>query len=207
MGYKIIYFQGRGRAEVMRLIFAVAGVDYTDERVDFGAGLAAVKPLAPFGQLPLLEVDGKMLCQSNACARYLARQFKLAGKTDLEQAQADMIVDCLEDALKPIFAFTFETKDETKKAEQKKKFLEEQLPQHLTYLDNLLKKNHGGDKFFVGTELTWADLALINYLSWIDIAEGSARLAKYPKVKALRERVEALPKVAAWIAKRPQSQF
>jgi glutathione S-transferase len=207
MGYKIIYFQGRGRAEVMRLIFAVAGVDYTDERVDFGAGLAAVKPLAPFGQLPLLEVDGKMLCQSNACARYLARQFKLAGKTDLEQAQADMIVDCLEDALKPIFAFKFETKDEAKKAELKKKFLEEQLSQHLTYLDNLLKKNHGGDKFIVGTELTWADLALINYLSWIDIAEGSAQLANHPKLKALRERVESLPKVAAWIAKRPKSEF
>jgi glutathione S-transferase len=208
MGYKIIYFDGRGRAEVMRFIFAVAGVDYTDQRVDFGAGLAAVKPLAPFGQLPLLEVDGKILCQSNACARYLAKHFKLAGKTDFEQAQADMIVDCLEDAWKPILTFTFETKDETKKAEQKKKFLEEQLPQFLTHLENILKKNHGGDKFFVGTELTWADLALIHYLSGVnELAEASAQLASYPKLKGLGQRVEALPKVAAWIAKRPKTQF
>ena len=40
---------------------------------------------------------------------------ELAGKTDFEPAQADMIVDCLEDAWKPILTFTFETKDETKK--------------------------------------------------------------------------------------------
>jgi len=207
MGYKIIYFDGRGRAEVMRLIFAVAGVDYTDERVDFGPGLAAVKPLAPFGQLPLLEVDGKILCQSNTCARYLAKHFKLAGKTDLEQAQADMIVDCLEDCWKPILVFNFEIKDETKKAEAKKKFLEEQLPQFLTYLENILKKNHGGDKFIVGTELTWADLALIHYLFGVELAEGSAQLAKHPKLKSLKEKVEALPKVAAWLAKRPKTQF
>jgi len=30
---------------------------------------------SPFGQMPILEVDGVKLCQSNACARYLARKF------------------------------------------------------------------------------------------------------------------------------------
>jgi len=33
----------------------------------------------PFGQVPVLEVDGKMLCQSHTIARYLARQHNLAG--------------------------------------------------------------------------------------------------------------------------------
>lgn len=53
----------------------------------------------PFGQCPALEVDGKMLAQSNTIARYLARQHGLAGKSDWEQAQADMYVDSLEDVL------------------------------------------------------------------------------------------------------------
>ena len=31
--YKLTYFNGRGRAEVSRLIFTVAGAEFTDERV------------------------------------------------------------------------------------------------------------------------------------------------------------------------------
>jgi glutathione S-transferase len=47
----------------------------------------------PLGQLPALEYDGTMLCQSLTIARFLAKEFGLAGKTNLEQAQADMIID------------------------------------------------------------------------------------------------------------------
>jgi glutathione S-transferase len=32
--YKLTYFNGRGRAEVSRLIFTVAGVAFTDDRVE-----------------------------------------------------------------------------------------------------------------------------------------------------------------------------
>lgn len=31
--YKLTYFNGRGRAEITRLIFAAAGQKYTDERI------------------------------------------------------------------------------------------------------------------------------------------------------------------------------
>ena len=31
--YKITYFDGRGRAELTRLIFTAAGIKYTDERI------------------------------------------------------------------------------------------------------------------------------------------------------------------------------
>jgi len=114
--YKLTYFNGRGRAEVIRLVFAAGGQDYVDHRIERDQW-PNHKAEAPFGQLPLLEVDGVKLCQSNACARYVARQLHLAGKTDLEQAQADMLVDCYEDALKPILQFFFE-KDEAKKKQR-----------------------------------------------------------------------------------------
>jgi len=39
---------------------------------------------------------------------------EIAGKTDLEQLQADMLIDCLEDGTKPLHALFFE-KDETRK--------------------------------------------------------------------------------------------
>ncbi len=47
----------------------------------------------PLGQVPVLEYNGEVLCQSLTIARFLAKEFGLAGKTHLEQAQADMIID------------------------------------------------------------------------------------------------------------------
>ena len=46
-----------------------------------------------FGKLPVLEYDGKTISQSRAIARFLARKYELAGKNDIEEAEADMIVD------------------------------------------------------------------------------------------------------------------
>ena len=51
----------------------------------------------PAGQLPVLEVDGGQICQSMAIARFLANKFGLAGTTPIEKAQADMVVDCVQD--------------------------------------------------------------------------------------------------------------
>jgi glutathione S-transferase len=56
--YKLVYFNARGRAELTRFIFAVAGQEYEDfrfEREDW----PKYKENAPFGQSPYLEVhDG-----------------------------------------------------------------------------------------------------------------------------------------------------
>lgn len=82
--YKLNYFNGRGRAEITRLIFAAAGQTYTDNRVA-SENWPALKPNAPTGQMPFLEVDGVKLPQSIAIARFVAREFNLAGKNNLEQ--------------------------------------------------------------------------------------------------------------------------
>jgi len=205
--YKLTYFDGRGRGEIIRLTFAASGVPYEDIRIPRDQW-PAYKDSTPFGQIPVLEVDGVKLCQSNTCARYIARTHKLAGKTELEHAQADMVVDCLEDSTKPILSFAFE-KDETKKAEGKKKYNDEQLPSFLTHLEKLLTSNKGGDKYFVGDALTWADLAFINFVGWTAMGgtDPAHVLDKYPKLKALKDRVEKEPKVAAWLAKRPKTEF
>lgn len=53
----------------------------------------------PFGQVPVLEVDGQMLAQSNTISRYLARKHDLAGKDEWEQALADMYADNINDLM------------------------------------------------------------------------------------------------------------
>lgn len=113
--YKLIYFNLRGRAELSRLILHHQGVQFEDYRfqpsewptykpsnssIQFEKSIITYKEMCaatPFGQVPVLEVDGKPLAQSNTIARYLARQHGLAGKTAWEESQADMFVDCISD--------------------------------------------------------------------------------------------------------------
>ena len=40
-----------------------------------------------------MEYNGKTIAQSRAIARFLGKKYGLAGKTDIEEAEADMIVD------------------------------------------------------------------------------------------------------------------
>lgn len=51
----------------------------------------------PFGQMPILEYNGKMAHQSIAICRYLAKQLKLIGKDDWEDLEIDAAVDTIND--------------------------------------------------------------------------------------------------------------
>jgi len=203
--YKLYYFNGRGRAETARMLFALAGQDYEDIRVG-EKEWADFKPKTPFGQLPLLEVDGETIAQSNAFSRLLAKRFGYAGKTDLEAARVDMVVDTLEDAVKPLERI-WSCKNETEKAELKKKYQEETLVTYLSGLEKTLCKNNGGDGFFVGNDVTYADLSFVNLLAWVPMMGMSVPWDKYLKLQALTERVNQVPKIAEWVQKRPKTEF
>ena len=51
----------------------------------------------PINVVPVLEYDGEVISQSKTIARFLAKEFGIAGKTNVQQAKADMIVDCVTD--------------------------------------------------------------------------------------------------------------
>ncbi|KAI1695524.1 mitochondrial 18 KDa protein (MTP18) domain-containing protein [Ditylenchus destructor] len=69
--YKLTYFNTRGLAEMSRSM--------------------------PYGNVPVLEVDGIKITQSFAIARFLARRYGLAGKSDIESALLDSIADLHKD--------------------------------------------------------------------------------------------------------------
>ncbi|PIO58089.1 glutathione S-transferase protein [Teladorsagia circumcincta] len=72
--YKLKYFDGRGLAEIVRQVLVVGGCDFEDVRYSFEE-FPKHKEELPFGQVPVLEFDGKQLAQSHTIARYLARKF------------------------------------------------------------------------------------------------------------------------------------
>jgi len=207
--YKFTYFNVRAKGEVIRLIFAAAGVEYEDVRVEFQTWPqtpAGLKESLPFGQLPTLSVDGVAYCQSVSIARYLAEKFGLAGQSDEERLRADMLVHCVEDVLVHVLHINHQFDAPVEKEKLLKKFKEEQLPQSCGHFEKFLLQNKGGDGYLVGDSLTWADITLFNhltgYVQWAGV-ESLDYLDAYPKLKGLVDRVGKQPGIAAWIAKRP----
>jgi len=204
--YKLIYFDTTGRGELIRLLFSVAGVEFEDVRISENLPLTEwneLRPNTPFGKLPMLEYEGKTICQSITIARMLARRFGLAGKDETEQVLAEMLVDCMCEIQDEISNMLYLDLGPQANAKHGKRAFQEIIPQHLQNLEKLLKKNQDGDSFFVGNELTWADLMLVDAVTWPQYFKQEVDLSECPKLKALIERVEAVPQVAAWRENHP----
>merc|ERR1712212_301344 len=144
---KLTYFDLRARAEPCRLLLAYGGLQYKDERIpppwEPASTWATVKPTTPFGQLPLLQWDDEIICQSMACARFVAREVGLAGNTSMESAQVDEIIDVIQDLINAGVKLFF-AKDEA----GQKKHAEVTVPTALGQLETKLASR--GGQFFVG---------------------------------------------------------
>jgi glutathione S-transferase len=202
--YKLLYFNGRGRAEVSRLIFAAAGQKYEDARIS-NEQWAALKSQTPLGHIPLLEFDGVQLPQSVPIARFLAKQFHLAGKDNFEQAKVDAVADTIGELFTAVAAARFES-DAAKKQELLKKLQADELPKHLQNLEKLAKLYGNGGPFFVGNNLTWADLFFYAVgQTFLELDENG--LDNHPWLKQNRVEVEKQPKIAEYLKNRPQTSF
>jgi prostaglandin-H2 D-isomerase / glutathione transferase len=202
--YKLYYFNGRGRAEVARLIFAAAGEQYDDIRYE-QKDWPTHKTEMPLGQMPVLEYNGVKLPQSLTIARFLANQFNLAGKDNIERAQVDAVVDTISDALEKYVPIRWES-DETKKQEMTKKFLADELPKHLSNIEALAKLYGKQGAFFVGNQMTWSDLFFYQVVQLLFELDSNC-LSSYPLLTSNRQEVEKQPKIAEYLKNRPATPF
>lgn len=202
--YTLNYFNARGRAELTRLVFAAAGVEFTDNRVEF-ANWPALKAEAPLGQMPYLEVDGVKLPQSCTIARFVAHENNLAGKTNLEMAQADAVVDTLLDLVNFYYANVFKVQDEEEKKKAGAAFLENQAAAGAKNLEKLIGL-YGKNGFSVGDSLTWADLMIFDVCSSM-FEKVPTFMESFPVLTAVHKSVAANEKVAAYVASRPATPF
>jgi len=200
--YKLIYFDIRGLAEPIRLTFAQAGVDFEDERLKHD-DWPKHKETMPFGQLPVLEVDGKRLTQSMSILRYIGRKYGVEADDEWDRAVGDELATSWLD----MFSRSASAWAEQDKELRKQKFnqvIEEFVKPRLRIInDRLSHSTHG---FIAGSKVTWADFAMYNTMNMLqDFLKMN--FDEFPHVQKFVHTVEHLPKVKEWKAKHPTAQF
>ena len=88
------------RAEVLRVSLYIGGIDFEDIRIsreEFREVILTGKLKGeleiPFHQLPVIEIDGKIIGQTGAIARYCGKLSNLYPKDNYLCAKVDQIID------------------------------------------------------------------------------------------------------------------
>lgn len=199
--YKLTYFDARGRGEVIRLMLAQTGQEFEDHRIT-GADWPSIKSEMPFGQVPVLEVDGKKLAQTVAICNYLASEYGLYGKTSMDRFHIDEIVCLVNDFISATVKVMYE-KDETRKAELMKPYKEHECPKYIGFFEKLLKEN--GTGFFVGDSVTLADIFVFDFLWSLNFRDAGV-LKDFPLVQEHQTKIGSLPNIKAYIDNRKPTE-
>ena len=200
--YKLTYFDfDGGRGEPVRIALHAAGIQFEDERLSFEE-FGKMRHGLRFSSLPVLEIDGNPITQSNAISRYVGKMAGLYPEDDLQALYCDETMDAVEDFNHAV-GRTFGLKgDELKLARED--FVKGRLATYIKGLDGLLAR--GGGEFFADGRLTAADLKVFvetrnlakGTLDHVptDIVEGLA-----PALAEHRDRIANDPGVVAYYAR------
>lgn len=160
---KLTYFDfDGGRGEVVRLILSMAGIEFTDIRVNFQQ-FGELKPDLPLGSLPTLEVDGVKYTQANSMARYFGKQAGLYPEDPWQAFLCDEVMDIIEDIGNALYS-TMGLKGEELK-EARIKVTKGPLTTGLKLLEKRL--NSTGGMYMLGEDFSIADLKVYEILSML----------------------------------------
>ena len=82
--YKLTYFDfDGGRGEPIRIAFHAAGIDFEDYRLSFPE-FGEMRRNIRFNAVPVLEIDGAEVTQSNGLSRYIGKLAGLYPEDDLQ---------------------------------------------------------------------------------------------------------------------------
>ncbi len=201
--YRLTYFDiDGGRAEPIRIAFHAAGIDFEDNRISF-AEFQEIRQNTRFHCVPVLELDGVAVTQSNALSRYVGKMAGLYPDDDLQALYCDEALGAIED-LSHFIVRTFGLEGEELRL-ARERLVDGWLSVFLRGLDELLAR--GGGEYFAGNRLTVADLKVLGLTRWLrsgmldhvptDLVE---RLA--PALIEHQQRIENDPRVVAYYASR-----
>lgn len=157
----LTYFDlSASRGEECRIALRLAGLPFTDRRLG-RAEWAALKPSTPWGSLPLLEVDGRVLAQTNAILTWIGRGHGLHPTDPWEAARHEAVLAAVED-FRARFNPAFRESDPEKKRAAREEAVATLFPEWGAYFEAQL----GSGPFLAGAQLCVADVKLYILGRW-----------------------------------------
>jgi prostaglandin-H2 D-isomerase / glutathione transferase len=199
---KLSYFDTHGgRGEPVRLALAIGGVAFEDHRFTFPQ-FAGIRQTTPFGQVPVMYVDGVQVTQSDSLLRYAGKLAGLYPSDPLQALLCDEVAYVVEEAnvkLGPTFRMSGEEQKAARLA-----LVNGSMPVYLGWLQTQLLAR--GGEYFADQRLTIADLKVFVDVRGLhsgrldhvptDLVEKVA-----PALNAHMQRIAATPAVAQYYAK------
>ena len=198
------------RAEVLRVSLFIGNISFEDVRIsreEFKEVVLTGKlrngMRVPFHQLPVLQINGKIVGQTGAIARFCGKQSGLYPKDDFLAAKVDQIIDTATD-ITNLVSPTVREKNEIIKKDKREKLSNKLLPRWFTYLENILE-NEKGSTWFVDNKISIADIAVWRLLGWLKsgMLDGIPTniCDTYTKLNNVHAEVHKHPKVQEWMLK------
>ncbi len=217
--YELYYWPFlQGRGEFVRLLLEDAGAPYVDvarKPESEGGGVASIQRmlqsatggLSPYAP-PILKAGEQVLAQVANICHFLAPRLGLvaddeASRHDALQLQltvADVLVET-HDTHHPV-SMALRYEDQAEAAPKKAAaFVSHRLPKYLGYFEKVVASHDGAQALATGH--SYVDLSLFQLLEGLAYAFPRAlehMAPEIPGLRALRERVAARPRIAAYLA-------
>jgi glutathione S-transferase len=216
-GYDLYYWPSiQGRGEFVRLAFEDAGVAYRDVArmsPDEGGGVPAMMkkmrsaPMEPYAP-PFLVHGDLVVAQTANILHWLAPRIGMVPADEpsrlaahqLQLTVADLAAEA-HDVHHPIAPSLYYEDQKPEAARKAGHFLSERVPKYLGWFERVLQK--AGGEHFVGGAPSYVDLSLFQLMDGLAYGFPNGMKVIEPTVPglvALRDRVEARPRIAAYLA-------
>ena len=210
MTYDLWYWTGiPGRGEFVRLALEAGAIAYRDRAREEGdeALMADMKARGTVYAPPYLVAGDLCIAQTANILLFLGDRHGLApedekGRLLASQVQltiADMVAEA-HDVHHPVGASLYYEDQKAEAARRAQEFRAKRMPKFLAYFERLIA---GEGPWLLGARWTYPDLSLFQLVEGLSYAfpRRMAALANdIPLTLALRDRVNALPELAAYLA-------
>jgi glutathione S-transferase len=222
MSYELYYWPSiQGRGEFVRLALEDAGADYVDVARGKG-GMAKMmllmespKVARPPWAPPFLRSGSLIVGQTALILQYLGPRLGLVPKGEASRMWAHQLQLTIADFATeghnvhhPIATGLYYEQQKAAARKAAAWFIRERIPKYLGHFETVLERN--GGRCLVGRTVSYVDLSTFQMMEWLHYAFPRAmrrHAPSFPRLAALRERVAARPRLAAYLASERRLAF
>ena len=203
MDLKLIYGNMRALCEAPQMMLHYADIPYEYKMVwnHYGSSWAEVKKDIIFNRLPILIInEDKYIWQSNTIIRYLSNLTKTKPSDEFQLAYCDAVFESTHEMfspLNPTINMTFGEKYNS----NKKKLLEDILPNSLNNFEKLLQNSSGN--FFIGNDPYYCDFNAYHHFSMCLILDKNI-FSNFPNINKFINNFEELNNIKKYLDIRPE---